>query len=148
MTTFNLDLDQVFKILTYLGIFLGGVTTAFGQGWVQDFFKKRQERRLNIEKFMGKVTDIVASVTASNYNDYPTAVIKDKLIKSSAHLERFGQLDMAKNVRNYMNKWSMYNNLILTSTGTPKNLYGDNLKLSNELRNELDKLTNKILANN
>lgn len=142
----NFETNQVFKVVTYLGTFLGGIAVSFGQGWVQDFFKKKQENRLNVEKFMAKVTDVVASSTASGYTDYPTGAVKARLVKSSAHLERYGQLDMAKTVRDYMNKWSTYNNLILTSIGTPKNLYGDDLKFSIKLKDELDKLTDKILS--
>ena len=135
-----------FKALTYVGVFIGGIATAFGQGWVQDFFKKKQERRTNIEKFMAKVTDVVASSTASGYKDYPTGAIKDRLVKAAAHLERFGEKDVAFTVRSYMNNWSEYHTLALTFDNKLKSLYGEELKRSQELLKDLDKLTDKILS--
>lgn len=136
---------QVFlKTLSYVGAFLGGILIAYSQGWVTDHFKQKEEKRKKVEEFIGKVTDVVADATASGYKDFPTGAIKGRMNKATAQLERLGQRDMAHTVRNYTNKWTEYNNLVVASDGNVKKFY-DEVR-AKELRDELDKLTDKILG--
>jgi len=132
------------KILSYIGVFLGGILTAYSQGWVKDHFKQKEEKRERIEGFVGKVTDVIADATGSGYKDFPTGVIKSRMNKAAAQLERLGEQDMAHAIRQYMKKWTEYNNVVVTCDGNIKKHYDEKRVIG--LRDELDELTNKILG--
>ena len=123
--------------------FIGGVVTAYSQGWVKDHFQKKAEKRASIEKFMGKVTDTIADATASGYKDFPDGVIKSKMNKAAAQLERLDRKVTAYNIRSYMNKWTEFNDLTLTWDGSWKKVYDE--KRAVQLRQELDDLTDALL---
>lgn len=63
---------------------------------------------------MGKVTDVVADITASGYKERPTEVIKSRMNRAAAQLERLENYKMDNTIRGYTNKWIEYNRLVLT----------------------------------
>ena len=140
----SITINMFLKVVSYVGVFLGGVAMAYGKGWVTDHFKQRGEKRKKIEGFMGKVTDVVADSTASGYKDYPTGSIKSKMNRASAQLERLGQVEMSKTIRKYVGRWVEYNSHVVTATGGNRRHF-DEARV-NELRHELDELTDEILG--
>lgn len=141
----------IYDILLVVIGFTGGFITAFvkdfGKGWVDEYFKKREETRKDVEKFMGKVTDVVAVATSAGYTIRPNNFDKRRIQRAAFQLERLGKTKLAHDVRSYINKWSeVYK---MTTSGPSfkdgKLPFKEEEERRLELIKELDNLTNSIL---
>lgn len=133
-------------LLLFVGGFVSGIITAFGKGWVDEIFKKREETRKEVEKFMGKVTDLVAIATSEGYVIRLNMVDKRRMQRAAFQLERLGKTRLASNIRNYMNKWDGVYKMtsgVTFKDGSLPILEEEKRRL--ELIKELDGLTNSIL---
>lgn len=113
---------------------------------VDEIFEKRKEKRIKIEKLLGKVTDEVSRAVSSGYKSYPTGAIKDRMLKAASQLERLHKRKKAIYIRDFVNTWIDYNSLAVTSIGNNRNLFGDEADRARSLVKKLDGLTSKILV--
>ncbi len=125
-------------IITYVVGLVSGVALTFVNGWVGEYFKKRQE----IKTFKNKVVDLVAIVTQNNYNLRQNEKDRRMMFRAASQLESRGKTRLAYNIRSYSNKWDdLYKNLHLyNSLANP-----DEQKRLVGVRGELDNLTTAII---
>jgi len=133
------------RILSGIGGFVLGVISLYSHGWVADHFKSKEETRKNIEKFMGKVTDVMAIATAAGYTNRQNREDRRRMDRAALQIERLGQVKKAGYIRAYMNKWKeVYELSLLTfKDGRAPFLKGDERRV--KLLHELHDLTNKIV---
>lgn len=143
-----MDLDRLISDILLLVIgFVGGFITAFGKGWVEEYFKKREEIRKDVEKFMGKVTDVVAVATPAGYRIRLNNFDKRRIQRAAFQLERLGKIKLAHDIRSYINKW----NEVYEMTTSGPSFKDGKLPFKEEeerrlgLIKELDSLTDSIL---
>ncbi len=141
----------LYDILLVVIGFASGLVTAFvkdfGKGWINEHFKKREEIRKDVEKFMGKVTDVVAIATSAGYTNRPNNADKRRIQRAAFQLERLGKSKLAHDIRGYIKKWS---EIYKMTTSSPSFKNGKlPIKEEEERRlsliRELDNLTNSIL---
>ena len=140
----------LYDILLVGGGFAGGLITAFvkdfGKGWINEHFKKREEIRKDVEKFMGKVTDIVAIATPAGYTNRPNNADKRRMQRAAFQLERLGKGKLAYGIRSYVKKWSeVYEISKGPSFKNGKLPIKEDEKRRLTLIKELDDLTDSIL---
>lgn len=134
-------------VLGFLGG-LGTIAVSFGTNWASDKFKQKEEKRKNVEKFMGKVTDVIAIATKERYTNRQNRVDKRGMDRAAFQLRRLGKKKLAKNIENYTEKWKQVYDIVSSvpafSDGRLPFKLEDDAK--NKLTSELDILTKKIIG--
>ena len=144
-------MDDIGGLLSKIALivvgFVVGVTTTFSKGWADEFYKKREEKRKDIKKFIGKVIDVIAIATSAGYGIRQNRVDRRKMDRAAFQLEKLGKRKLAQSIRSYMNKWSE----VYKMTISDLSFKDGKLPLKEEeerrlgLIKELGNLTNSIL---
>ncbi len=124
--------------------FASTLLITLGTGFIQEIFKKREEKRLSIENFVGKVTDVVADATSSGYRVLPSSQERERMTRAAAQLERLGKAKISLNIRSFLNGWLDY-----WERGSGRDSVRSFKKFPKEeieLRKKLDNLADVILG--
>ena len=132
--------------MTYLGAFLGGIATAFGQGWAKDYFKRKEELRGKLDRPFHLLSDVIAVGASSGYSLQPKQFLVDRGFKVASRLESLGNGNIANNLREFLNKWNSYSELMhsIRKGGRTDNI--ENIKRSIETRERLNELSDLLLG--
>lgn len=140
-------MENIFlRVISYIGVFIGGLITALSQNWLSDYFKLKTELRGKLEKPYNLTSDIIAIGIKDGFTKIPTKTLFGRAFKVSARLETLNKKDIAILLREFVNKWNKYANSFSQLRKDASQNTVENIEKQLERRKELDSLSEKILA--